>query len=684
MRNHGMLPLIAGALIAAILPARADDRTPSLANGCGRLEPVAMTPIPSTHRTIGYPLEAQRRRMSGHDYLRVLVDKYGAARQVEVVVSSGYAILDQAAIDAIKDRWRWEPPPPECQENGVILGVAYNWGLNEPDAQPIYIDNSIYPAEARARKQGGTGEVAFTVSGNNKVIEAHVSSSTGSPELDAAMLALVRDFRVITSGTASADFTERRRFKFVPRPNPDNFAALMGPAIIPPLAELSGKPYRFSRIYSLTAPSRANNCGRDEEVFLEQSLTNPGLAYPIEAAAAGMEGRTMLDVLVDRGGTASEVTVAQSSGSSVLDQAAVQGVKGIWHWEAPPPECADTGVHLRVRADWFRGEQRLRYMPGDRGYPAEAVTAKLSGSGRVTLSRSSDGDLVSAKVVTSTNSPVLDAAMVKVATDLRFTPGTKEMRQPATITIPVDFVGDPAILLATTAVSLRRTTPRPPAPSTANDCGRNGAVYLAPIDTSHVLIPIPVVATKPKNRRDPVYYLRAQGGLRMHVLVDKDGKAASVTVAQSSAPPEMERAVTSTVKERYRWEAPPPECAQGVALDVEYVYTWAAPQLQIYADDPLYPDAARQRIMGVPGIVEVTYRGDEIYGTKILVSGNSPELDERMIKLVTDQVLPEIKTNARRGFVTQAVPVMFMPPSVVSPKQQAAAAFQSAAAMPAQ
>lgn len=672
-----MLPLVVGAMLAA-MPAFAaatpDTDRPSAANGCGRQQIVGLQPIPSTHRIFAYPPEAQRRGQAGTTYLRVLVDKYGTARQVDLVISSGYAILDQASIDAVKDRWRWEPPPAECRESGVIMPVTYVWNLGEPEPDPIYLDNSLYPAEARAQKRGGTGKVEYVISGENKVTEVRVTSSTGSPDLDAAMIAYVKDLNFITSGTVSTNTTVSRRFRFVPRDHPLNIATLMGPAIIPSPADLPGKPYRWQRISSRTPPSPANGCGRNEAVFLEPSPANFNLSYPVEASATRKEGRVLLDVLVDKGGTASEVTVMQSSGSPILDRAAVEGVRGIWHWEAPPPTCAETGVHLRENIDWNLAGSHVRYMPGDLDYPAEAVAAKLNGSGVVRVERSSDGDLVSVKVVTSTNSSILDAAMIKIATDdFRFTPGTKELRQPAAITVPIDFVSDPNAMQAIAAAAVRRTAPPPPPPSAANDCGRSATAYLAPVDNSHVLVPIPLVAVNPQDRLHDTFSLRAQGAVRMRVLVDKDGKAASVTVAESSAPPEMERAVTSTVKENYRWDPPPPACAdRGVALTVDYVYTWAAPQLQIYADDPNYLDAARQRTMGAAGIVEITFRGDELYSSKILVSSNSPDLDARMIKLVTDQVTPELKANNRRGFVTQAVPVMFMPAFVASPKQQAA------------
>lgn len=699
-RRHGV-QWLAGAVLAALAatPARAaaDDAqyAPSATNGCGRLKLVSLPAIASTHLTPAYPEDARQRGQKGHVLLRVLVDKYGFVRNPELVVSSGYAQLDQASIDAVKDRWRWEPPPPECAETDVITSVVFNWDfVHKPgDTQPdlIYLDSPSYPAQARAKKLSGEGKVEYTISGDNKVTDARVTASTGSPDLDAAMLAKIRTIR-FPYGVASTTFTASQRFEFVPRDDPDTFKALMGPAIIPNAADLPGKPAHFTIVDPYPAPSRANHCGRTALVFLEAAQVNVGPRYPIEAMSSGKQGRTVVDLLVGESGTVSEATVAESSGSPILDEAAVRGMKGLYHYQAPPPECADQGVRLRDHVDWGIGSDTRRIMAGDPAYPADAVAAKLSGSGAVQITRGSDGDLVSTKVLISTGSPVLNAAMVKYVTDMRFTPGTKEFRRPSSASLLLDFVGDLAAMRAAVAAPVRRVAPMPPPPSAANECGRGGDVFLAPVDSSHVLVPIPMVAVG-QPRRTPRYdttiipasSFRAQGAMKMQVLVDKDGKAASVTVAASSAPPEMERAVTGTVKESYRWAPPPPECAdRGVMLNVNYIYTEAPEKFQIYADDLLYPEVARARSMGAQGMVEVRYDHDKIGDAKAVMSAGSPELDAAMIRVVSDRLRDELRANPQPSgiYITQVLPVMFMPAFVTSPAQRTAQRLHEQAAAP--
>lgn len=677
-----LLPLLAGLFIAAFTaaPAWADDPmlAPSAANGCGRLQRVHLAPITYTRQLAPYPEEARNRGQVGQTILRLVIDKYGFARQADVVVSSGYAMLDQAAIDSIKDRWRWEPPPPECRENGVVLRADYVWGLrmgpgSKEKPSEIYIDDPYYPVEARARKEGGTGEIEYTILPGNKRANPHVTSSTGSPALDAAMIAGILDWPVVASGTASTATTEKLRLKFIPHENPVTPAVLMGPAIIPNPADLPGKrpSYRFAASYP--APSRANDCGRSARATLEPSLTNAVPVFPLEAIATGKQGRTVLDILVDKGGTASEATVAETSGSPLLDQAAVAGVKGLWHYEALPPECADQGVRMRQNIDWLQGKNLYRVMAGDPDYPAEAVAAKLSGRGVAQIKFGQDGDVEFTKVLTSTGSDILDAAMLKIMAASRFTPGTKAEHTELTGQAMFDFVGDPDAMRAAAAAPVRRIAPTQPAPSAANGCGRNGNVFLAAVDSSHALVNIPWVQAKPATMYRGAVTFQAQGALKMQVLVDKDGKPASVTVVQSSAPPEMERTVTGVVKEYYRWVPPPPECAEsGVMVAVTYVYTWAPDALQIYADDPEYPEAARAKSMGAAGVVEINYDRDKVRSSKIMVSTNSPELDDAMIKVASNRLLAVMRANAGSGDVTEDFPIMFMPSFAASPAQQRA------------
>ena len=53
-----------------------------------------------------YPATSRRLGEEGTTRLRVMVDESGRPRDVKVMTSSGFARLDQAAIEAVK-RWRF-------------------------------------------------------------------------------------------------------------------------------------------------------------------------------------------------------------------------------------------------------------------------------------------------------------------------------------------------------------------------------------------------------------------------------------------------------------------------------------------------------------------------------------------------------------------------------------------------
>ena len=74
-------------------------------------------------------------------------------------------------------------------------------------------------------------------------------------------------------------------------------------------------------------------------------LRNPAPDYPSQAKRRGMEGVVMLDVLVKQDGVAAEVSVAQSSGYSMLDESARNAVQ---RWKFVPAKQGAQTVDARV------------------------------------------------------------------------------------------------------------------------------------------------------------------------------------------------------------------------------------------------------------------------------------------------------------------------------------------------
>ncbi|HWP66484.1 MAG TPA: energy transducer TonB, partial [Candidatus Limnocylindria bacterium] len=62
-----------------------------------------------------YPLAARRLGIQGRVLLEVVVDPDGRAATVRVRSSSGHRVLDDAAVDTVRHRWRFIP----ARRNGV-------------------------------------------------------------------------------------------------------------------------------------------------------------------------------------------------------------------------------------------------------------------------------------------------------------------------------------------------------------------------------------------------------------------------------------------------------------------------------------------------------------------------------------------------------------------------------------
>lgn len=91
-------PSQAGTGVSAPGPARAD----SMGAGGNSLPYVVFGPRPV------YPPEARASGREGKVRIKVLIFERGAPGEVQLAESSGYASLDEAALDALR-RWRFQP-----------------------------------------------------------------------------------------------------------------------------------------------------------------------------------------------------------------------------------------------------------------------------------------------------------------------------------------------------------------------------------------------------------------------------------------------------------------------------------------------------------------------------------------------------------------------------------------------
>ena len=117
----------------------------------------------------------------------------------------------------------------------------------------------------------------------------------------------------------------------------------MKPPALPPVTKVAVAP---------AAPSRAEVI--EPPHFNVAYLNNPRPAYPPMARRLGIEGLVVLRVQVSAKGTPDQVAVAQTSGTQVLDEAALRAVQG-WSFvparlgEKPIAHVVDVPVRFQLK-----------------------------------------------------------------------------------------------------------------------------------------------------------------------------------------------------------------------------------------------------------------------------------------------------------------------------------------------
>lgn len=124
--------------------------------------------------------------------------------------------------------------------------------------------------------------------------------------------------------------------------------------------------HRFARVAIPAAALLAPACGSDRDIEKPTPLfTESPVEYPLELWDQGVEGNTLVRVLVNGSGGVDSVMVVESSGHSALDSAAVRGALAM-EFEPATQEGEPVRVWARVPVYFSKGEQ-----------PAEAVRPEV-------------------------------------------------------------------------------------------------------------------------------------------------------------------------------------------------------------------------------------------------------------------------------------------------------------------
>jgi len=73
-----------------------------------------------------YPPQAAERGIFGDLYLRFTIDKRGKLVSVELLRTSGYRMLDDAAIQALKDAEPFWPLPDDWEKNSLTITRTFH------------------------------------------------------------------------------------------------------------------------------------------------------------------------------------------------------------------------------------------------------------------------------------------------------------------------------------------------------------------------------------------------------------------------------------------------------------------------------------------------------------------------------------------------------------------------------
>ncbi|MCB1637368.1 MAG: energy transducer TonB, partial [Thiothrix sp.] len=76
---------------------------------------------------LNFPAEAINRNISGKLILNATLDHNGRVRDIQIDVSSGYNILDKAAMRIVKLASPYPPLPREVREKWDQLNITRTW-----------------------------------------------------------------------------------------------------------------------------------------------------------------------------------------------------------------------------------------------------------------------------------------------------------------------------------------------------------------------------------------------------------------------------------------------------------------------------------------------------------------------------------------------------------------------------
>ncbi len=178
--------------------------------------------------------------------------------------------------------------------------------------------------------------------------------------------------------------------------------------------------------------------------------------YPPEAKAKGIQGKVTISLRVKTDGTVSSPKVAKSSGSNLLDQAALAAADK-YRFKPALRDGKPVAVWVSFAVNFVLDSEEKHVPPADTfiavdiapeivkqvdpTYPPEAIAGKIEGKVFIRLFVDSSGKVEKATVAESSGNKLLDDSALDAAQKFLFKPA-KKGNQPVGVwvTFPITFV----------------------------------------------------------------------------------------------------------------------------------------------------------------------------------------------------------------------------------------------------
>ncbi len=446
-------------------------------------------------------------------------------------------------------------------------------GESVPDAEPpelIHRATPNYPIRAKQLGDTGTAWLRVCVGAEGDVVDVVLAKPSGSRSLDRAALrtAYKNEFQPAIYDGQPVRFWVQQAVAF----------GLAG----------GGKPSIDDSVAVGIDPENYRSVsGEFSPADVDPEMTHQVLPkYPSEAKQEGIAGKVWVSVLVDELGEVRESKVSESSGSSLLDEAALEAADknkykpGIQRgcpaevWVTYPVEFTLTEVEKAsshgqpqakrdsgdtlpspdelVSADTIRDELvQVEIMPEaihqvSPVYPLQARHAGITGTVSIKALVDEEGKVLQAIVDKSSGTASLDEAAVAAAYEFKYKPGMQEgLPVKAWVSYPVEFtLADEGKIAAggSTEVEVRSEDSIPPPDE------------LVSADTLHDEFVQVEIMPEAIHQVSPVYPLQARhagitGMVSIKALVDQKGKVLQAIVDKSSGTASLDEAAVAAAYE---------------------------------------------------------------------------------------------------------------------------------------